>query len=128
MACIQLWLDVYGIDTRIDTPMLKKSHNIIVHLAALDNGIKPDIYTLKKCRGDIFLECCAESFKAKIPRYVNEVLFKMVKKSLKDTYLGVTTPTALKNKVSTCRHMYYDRDPNKRIMVNNHIFRVTENG
>ena len=34
---------------------------------------------------------------------VNEVLFEMVKTALKDEYLGGTTPTALKNKVSTCR-------------------------
>ena len=78
MACIQLRFDVYGIDTRIDTPMLKKSHNIIVHLAALDNGRKPDIGTLKKDRCDIFLECCAEIFKANFIRYVNEVLFEIV--------------------------------------------------
>ena len=55
-------------------------------MAALDNGRKPDIDTLKKDRGDIFSECCAEIFKAKFLRYVNEVLFEMVKAALKDTY------------------------------------------
>ena len=45
--------------------MLENPHIIIVHLAALDNGRKPDIGTLKKDRGDIFLEFCAERFKAK---------------------------------------------------------------
>ena len=47
-----------------------------------------DIGTLKKYRGDIFSECCAESFKGKFRCYVSEVLFQMVKTSLKDTYLG----------------------------------------
>ena len=42
-------------------------------------------------------------------RYVNEFLFEMVKTSLKDTYLGGTTPTALQNEVYTCRKIYYDR-------------------
>ena len=32
----------------------------------------------------------------------------MVKTALKDTYLVITTPTALQNEVSTCRKMYYD--------------------
>ena len=31
-------------------------------------------------------------------------------KSLKYAYLGVTNPTALKNEVSTCRKVYYDKD------------------
>ena len=72
----QLPLDVDGIDASIDTQMLKK--NLLVQLVALDNGIKPDIGTLKKDRSDIFSEFCAESFKASFLRYSNEVLFKMV--------------------------------------------------
>ena len=43
----------------------------------------------------------------------------MVKTVLKDSYLGRTTPTALKNEVSTCRKMYYDRDT--RVMVNQSV-------
>ena len=43
----------------------------------------------------------------------------MVKASLKDTYLGGTTPTALKNKVSKCWKMYYDRET--RVMVNQSV-------
>ena len=39
--------------------------------------------------------------------------------SLKDTYLGGTTPTALQNNVSTCRQMYYDRET--LIMVNRSV-------
>ena len=66
-------------------------------MAALYNGRKLDIGTLKKDRGEIFLECCAENFKAKFLRYVNEVLFEIVKTALKDTYPGGTTLTALKN-------------------------------
>ena len=88
-------------------------------MVALDNGRKPYIGTLKKYRGEIFSECCAEIFKAKFIRYVNEVLFEMVKTALKDTYLGVTTPMAHKNEVSTCRHMYYDRET--RVMVNQSV-------
>ena len=59
----------------------------------LDNGRNPDIGTLKKERGDIFSECCAERFQKKIIRYVNEVLIEMVKTALKDTDLVGTTPT-----------------------------------
>ena len=43
----------------------------------------------------------------------------MVKKSLKDTYLGVTTPTSPQNEVSTCQHIYYDRET--LIMVNQSV-------
>ena len=51
----------------------------MVYLAALDNGINPDIVTLKKDGGGIFLEFCTKIFKATFLRYVNEVLFEMVK-------------------------------------------------
>ena len=54
-ACIQIPLDIDGIDSSIDTHMLVKTHILLVHLANLDNGRKPDIGTLKKGRGDIFL-------------------------------------------------------------------------
>ena len=43
----------------------------------------------------------------------------MFKTSLKDTYLGVTTPTALKNEVSTCRKMYYDKE--NQFMINQSV-------
>ena len=52
--CIKLPLDVDGIYASIDTQILKSPHNILVHLADLDYGRKPDIGTLKKFRGDIF--------------------------------------------------------------------------
>ena len=106
--CIQIPLGVDWIYARIDTHMLK-NNNLIVHLEALDYGINPDIGTLKKDRGDIFLECCAEIFKGKFKGYFNELLFEMVKTALKDKYLGGTTSTALQNEVSTCRNIYYDR-------------------
>ena len=99
-ACIQLPLYVDGIDTRIDIQILKPPHIILVHLAALDNEINTGIETLKKDRGDIFSEWCTGIFKAKLLRYVNEVISEMVKTALKDTYLGGTTPAALKNEVS----------------------------
>ena len=85
-------------------------------MADLENGIKPDIDTHKKYRGDIFLECCTDIFKEIFIHYVNEVLFEMVKTALNDTYLGGKTPTALQNEVSTCRIMYYDRET--CVMVN----------
>ena len=77
--------------------MLKTPHDILVHLVALDNGIKLDIGTLDKDRGNIFLEFCAKISKATFLHYVNEVLFEMFITALKYTYLGGTTPTALKN-------------------------------
>ena len=64
-------------------------------MEALNNGRNPDIVTLKKDRGDILLDCFAETFKAKFLCYVNKVLFEMVKTVLNDTYLGGTTLTAL---------------------------------
>ena len=43
----------------------------------------------------------------------------MVKTALKDKYLGGTTTTALQNKVSTFRKMYYDRET--WVMVNKSV-------
>ena len=40
-ACVQLPLDVYGVDSSINTEMLKTHNYILVHLADLDNGRKP---------------------------------------------------------------------------------------
>ena len=94
-ACFQLPLGVDGIDASIDTQILKTPHDLLVHLSELDNGRKSDIGTLKKDRGDIFSEFCAESFRAKFLYYVNEVLFEMVISALKYTYLGGITPTVL---------------------------------
>ena len=88
-------------------------------MPALDSEINPDIGTLKKYRGAIFLESCAEIFKTKFLHYVNEVLIEMVKISLKDTYLVGTNPTELQNEVSTCRKMYYDRET--RVIVNQSV-------
>ena len=74
-SCVQLPLDVYGIESSINIQMLKTPHNLLVHLSALDNERKPDICTIKKDKGDIFPDCCTESFKEKFLRYINEVLF-----------------------------------------------------
>ena len=52
--CIQLPLYVYEIDASTDNQILETPHIIIVHLAALGNGRKPDIETLNKDRGEIF--------------------------------------------------------------------------
>ena len=43
----------------------------------------------------------------------------MVKKALKDTYLGGKTPKALQNEVFKCRIMYYDKEA--RVMVNQSV-------
>ena len=117
--CIKLPLDVDGIDASIDTQMLKTPHDLLLHLVALENGRNTDIGTLKKDRGDIFSECCAEIFKIIFLCYVNKVLFEMVKTALKDTYLGGKTPTALQNEVSACRKMYYDKET--WVMVNQSV-------
>ena len=47
-ACVQIPLDVDGIDAIIDTQMLKYPYIILLHLEALDNGKNLDIGTLKK--------------------------------------------------------------------------------
>ena len=102
-------MDVYRIYDTIYTQIIKPPHYLLFHLGDLDYGRNPDIGTLKKERGGIFSECCKETFKEKFPQYVNVVLFEMVKKSLKDTYIWGKTPTKLKNKVSAFHKMYYDR-------------------
>ena len=53
-ACIQLLLGVDEIDDRIDNQIIKKKHILLVHLAALDNGRKLDIGTIKKDRVTYF--------------------------------------------------------------------------
>ena len=90
-------MEVDGIDANIDTKMLKTIHYLLFHLANLDNGRNPYIGTLKKDRAEILSDCCAEILKTKFLRYVNGVLFDMVIKELKDTYLLGTTPTKLQN-------------------------------
>ena len=45
-ACDQLPLNVDRIDASINTQILKNPHDIIVHLEALDNAIKPGIGTI----------------------------------------------------------------------------------
>ena len=54
-SCVQLPLDLYGIDASINTKILENPNTLLVHLADLDNGGKPYIVTLKKERGDVFL-------------------------------------------------------------------------
>ena len=53
-TCSKLTFDANGIDSIFDTQMLKASQVLLVHLADLDNGIKTDIFTLKKDRDEIF--------------------------------------------------------------------------
>ena len=77
-VCVQLPLYVDVIDASIDTQMLKSSDILLVHFAALDNGRKADIVTLKKDKVYIFSECCDESFKENFLRCVNKILFWMV--------------------------------------------------
>ena len=43
----------------------------------------------------------------------------MVKTALKDTYLGGTAPTALKNEVAICHKMYYDKE--NQVMINQSV-------
>ena len=91
MTCrdrVKLTLYVDGIDAVTDTQMLNNPHNMLAHLADLDYGINPDIWRLKKEKVEIFSQCCTESFKAQLIRYVNEALFEMVKTPLKDAYIG----------------------------------------
>ena len=57
-ACVQLSLDVDVIDSSINTQILKTPHDLLVHLAALYNGINPEIGILKKEKGDIVSELC----------------------------------------------------------------------
>ena len=102
-AFVQLTLDVDGIDDITDTKMLKNHYYLVSHLVDLDYGRKSDIGILKKERGYIFSQCCTESFKEKLLRYLNEVLFEMVKTAPKYTYIGGTTHIALKNEVTTFR-------------------------
>ena len=51
---VKLPRDVYVIDAIINNQMLKTSHDLLLHLVDLNNGINPDISTLNKDRGDIF--------------------------------------------------------------------------
>ena len=63
-------------------------------MEALDR--QSDIGTLKKERGDIFLELCAKIFKAIFLRYFNETRFEMVKTNSKDAYLEEQLPQQCK--------------------------------
>ena len=100
-ACDKLPLDTNGIETSINTEMMKTPHIILFHLEDLENWINTDIFTLKKDMGDIFSGCYNGIFKAKFLYYVNVLKFEKGKTSLKDKYLGVTTTTPLQIEVST---------------------------
>ena len=76
-ACIQLPLDVYGIDATIYIQMLNTLHILLVQLAYLENGRDPDIGTLKKNKRDIFSEGRTKIFKETFQHYVNEVVFEI---------------------------------------------------
>ena len=69
--CIQLPLDVYGIDAIIVPQIPGKLHIFLVPLVALDNGINPGRGTLKKDSGEIFSECCTKNYKESFLHYVN---------------------------------------------------------
>ena len=60
---VQLPLYVEGIDSSINTNIMKNPHILLFHLAALENGRKPYIGTIKKKLGEIFSECYIKSFK-----------------------------------------------------------------
>ena len=68
---------------------------------------------------DIYFPNAALKSLKKILRYVNEVLFEMVKSASKYTYLGGTTPTELENEVSIFRKIYYNKE--NRFMVNQSV-------
>ena len=51
-ACVQLPLGLYGINSIINTQIMKTSHDLLSHLADLEDRINPDIVTLKKKKGD----------------------------------------------------------------------------
>ena len=70
---------------------------MFVDLADFEYGEKLDIITLRKERGYTFSECCTKTFKEKLLREVNEVLFERVKTLKNDTYKGGTNPTSLQN-------------------------------
>ena len=53
-ACVQLPLYVDGVDSSINTQILKPPHDLLVHLEALENGRNPDIGTFKKEKGETF--------------------------------------------------------------------------
>ena len=93
-ACVKLLIYVDEIDATINTQTMKNPHYLLVYFAVLYNERKPGIVTFKKDKRNIFSKYCTEIFKEKIVRYVNEVLFKLLKTILKDTYPGWTTPIA----------------------------------
>ena len=53
-ACVKLSLYAYGIDAIINSQILNRSQELLVHLESLENVRKPEIDTLNKNRGDIF--------------------------------------------------------------------------
>ena len=64
-ACVQIPRDVDYIDSSMHTQMLKTPQDLLVQLAALENVRNQEIGTLNKERGDIFSECCTDSFRGK---------------------------------------------------------------
>ena len=81
--------------------MLKNAHDLLVHLAALDNG-KIQILAHSRKTGvtyfqNVELELLGKNLYVMSMKYY----LKLVKAALKDMYLGGTTPTALQNEVST---------------------------
>ena len=53
-ACVKLLLYLDRIDARINIQMMRTTHDLLFHLAYLDNGRKAEIGTLKKEKGCIF--------------------------------------------------------------------------
>ena len=90
--------------------MLNTSNELLVNLAYFYNGRKTEIGTPNKERGNVFLQCCTESFKVIILCNVNEVLFKEIKSELKDICLWGVSPTVLKNQVYACQNIYDEKE------------------
>ena len=90
--------------------ILNQPHNILVYLAALNNGRKSDFVNINKDKGDIFSEFYRNIFKERLLMDVNEYFFERVKDSLKEKYLVQTTPIAMKNEVYTSQQIFYDKE------------------
>ena len=109
-ACVQFPLYADRIYASNNTQILKNPNDVLFNFADLDNETKPEIGTLKRDKWDISSKCCTESSKSKFLQSLNEVLFEMVRRAIKDIYLGGTTTTELQNEVATCRQMYYNKE------------------
>ena len=97
-------------------------HNILDHLSYLENGRKPDIYTIEKQRGDVFSECCAERSKERLLWHANCVLFIRLNAYLKYASLGGFNTTALENKMYKYHQVYYYKETQVKVNQSVNIF------